>query len=96
MTLYCNWVLNNFHNSNIVEWRMSTLNELKKPTEAGQIVKYKNPLPDEDPNQKYVISEIHFDVEKPRAAIKPVDTKLSFPPLITALVDDLELIESNL
>ena len=74
---------------------MSNSNVIKKPTEAGQIVKYKNPLPDEDPNQKYVVSEIHFDVERPRTAIKPIETKLRFPPLITALVDDLELVESD-
>jgi hypothetical protein len=74
---------------------MSTLDKTKKPTEAGQIVKYREPFPDEDPNQKYIVSEIHFDVEKPRAAIKPIGTNLTFPPKITALVNELELAKSD-
>lgn len=72
---------------------MSSENDLKTPSKAGQIVKFHSPQPDEDPEQEYEISEIHFDVKKPRAAIKPVDTNLNLPPKITVLVEELELVE---
>ena len=62
------------------------------PQKEGQIVRFHNSYPDEDPNQLYVIKEIHFDVDKPRAHIKALGTGLSFPPTSVVLVDDLEVV----
>jgi len=66
-----------------------------EPTKKGQIVKFKNPLPDEDPNQLYVVTQISFDVEKPRADIKPYNTDLNFPPINTVFVKDLEYVKEE-
>lgn len=65
----------------------------------GDIVKFHTPFDDEDPNQLYVILNIAYDVEKPRADIKPISNHLTFPPINTVFVEDLELAiinESNL
>ncbi len=64
-----------------------------KPNKAGQIVKFHTPYPDENPNQLYVILEIHEDVEKPRALIKELKKGLPFPSIITVLVKDLVIAE---
>lgn len=65
------------------------------PNKIGQVAKFHTPLPDEDPNQLYVVLEIIKDVEKPRAAIKAVNTGLSFPPINTVLLDDIEVVNAN-
>jgi len=62
-----------------------------KPNRQGQIVRFHSPLEDEDPSQLYVVIEIHFDVEKPRALIKALGTGLTYPPTSTVLVEDLEI-----
>lgn len=64
-----------------------------KPNKIGQVVKFHTPYPDEDPIQRYVILEIHFDVEKPRALIKELNGGRPFASSSTALVDELEVVE---
>jgi hypothetical protein len=64
-----------------------------RPNKIGQVAKFHTPLPSENPDQLYVILEIHFDVERPRAQIKALNTGLSFPPVNTVLVEDLMLVE---
>lgn len=64
-----------------------------KPNKIGQVAKFHTPLPDENPNQLYVVLEIIEDVERPRADIKALNTGLSFPPINTVLLDDLEVVE---
>ena len=64
-----------------------------KPNKPGQVVKFHTPLPDEDPDQLYVVLEIKEDVEKPRADIKALNTDLSFPPIYTVLLEDLKVVE---
>ena len=61
------------------------------PNKEGQIVKFHTPNPDEDPNQKYVILEIHKDVEKPRALIRELNGGLPLASTNIVLVDDLEV-----
>lgn len=64
-----------------------------KPNKPGQVAKFHTPLPDEDPDQLYVVLEIKEDVEKPRADIKALNTGHSFPPINTVLLDDLKVVE---
>lgn len=66
-----------------------------KPNKIGQVVKFHTPLPDENPNQLYVVLEIHFDVEKPRAKLKELNGGLPYPSVNIVLVDDLEVVEVN-
>lgn len=68
---------------------------IMKPNKKGQIVRFHTPNPDENPDQLYVVLEIHTDVENPRAQIKALNTGLSFPSLNTVLVDDLEVVDVN-
>lgn len=63
------------------------------PTKEGQIVKFHSPLADENPDQQYVILEIKEDGERSRADIRALNTGLSFPPVNTVLLSDLEVIE---
>lgn len=64
-----------------------------RPNKIGQVAKFYIPLPDESPNQLYVVLEIKEDVERLRADIKALNTGLSFPPINTVLLDDLEVVE---
>lgn len=64
-----------------------------RPNKPGQVAKFHTSLPDENPNQLYVVLEIKEDVERPRADIKALNTGLSFPPINTVLLDDLEVVE---
>lgn len=64
-----------------------------KPNKIGQVAKFHTPLPDENPDQLYVVLEIKEDDERPRADIKALNTGLSFPPINTVLLDDLEVVE---
>ncbi len=64
-----------------------------RPNKPGQVAKFHTPLPDENPNQLYVVLEIKEDVERPRADIKALNTGLSFPPINAVLLDDLEVVE---
>lgn len=63
------------------------------PNKIGQVAKFHTPLPDENPNQLYVVLEIIVDDERPRADIKALNTGLSFPPINTVKLDDLEVVE---
>lgn len=62
-----------------------------KPNRQGQTVRFHTPLVDEDPSQLYVVVEIYFDVDKPRAIIKALGTGLTYPPTSTVLISDLEI-----
>lgn len=64
-----------------------------KPNKPGQLAKFHTPLPDEDPDQLYVIMEIKEDPESPRADIKAFNKGLTYPPINTVLLDDLEIVE---
>jgi hypothetical protein len=64
-----------------------------RPNKIGQVAKFHTPLPDENPDQLYVVLEIKEDDERPRADIKALNTGLSFPPINTVLLDDLEVVE---
>lgn len=64
-----------------------------KPNKKGQIVRFHTPYPDENPDQLYVVLEIHTDVENTKAQIKALNTGLSFPPVNAVLVDDLVIVD---
>jgi transcription antitermination factor NusG len=64
-----------------------------KPIEKGQIVKFHSPLQEENPNQLYVVLEVIADDERPRADIQALNTGLSFPPINTVRLSDLEVVE---
>ena len=63
------------------------------PTKQGQIVKFHSPLTEENPNQLYVVLEVIADDERPRADIQALNTGLSFPPINTVRLGDLEVVE---
>ena len=65
------------------------------PTKEGQIVKFHTPLPDENPNQQYVVLEIHLQTDRPRAQIQALNTGLPFPPVSLVAVKDLEVVEAD-
>jgi hypothetical protein len=64
-----------------------------RPNKNGQVTKFHTPLPYENTDQLFVILEIKEDDESPRADIKSLNTGLSFPPINTVLLDDLEVVE---
>ncbi len=64
-----------------------------KPNKIGQVAKFHSPLPDENPNQLYVVLDIFEDVENPRAEIKVLNSGLTFPPINTVILDELEVVE---
>jgi hypothetical protein len=64
-----------------------------RPNKIGQVAKFHTPLPDENPDQLYVVLGIKEDDERPRADIKALNTGLSFPPINTVLLDNLEVVE---
>lgn len=59
----------------------------------GQIVKFHSPLADENPNQLYVVLEVTEENYRPRADIQALNTGLSFPPINTVKLEDLEVVE---
>ena len=63
------------------------------PNKIGQVAKFNTPLPDENPNQLYVVLEIKEDVERPRADIKALNTGLAFPSINTVRLSDLKVVE---
>ena len=64
------------------------------PTKIGQVARFHTPLQGEDPNQLYVVLQI-IDDEWSRAQIQPLGTNLSFPPINTVKLSDLEIVEVN-
>lgn len=67
-----------------------------KTIKKGQIVKFHTPLPEENPNQIYVVLEVIEDVERPRAEIQALNTGLSFAPINTVRLGELEIVEVNM
>lgn len=63
-----------------------------KPTKVGQVAKFHTPNSDEDPNQLYVVLEIKGDDDSARVDIKALNTGLSFPPINTVRLDDLDVV----
>jgi hypothetical protein len=63
------------------------------PNKTGQVAKFHTPLPDENPNQIYVVLEIIEDDIRPRADIQALNTGLPFPPVNTVSLKDLEVVE---
>jgi hypothetical protein len=59
----------------------------------GQIVKFRTPLADENPNQLYVVLEVIEDGERSRAEIQALNTGLSFPPVNKVRLNELEVVE---
>jgi len=66
-----------------------------RPNKKGQIAKFHTPLPDENPEQLYVVLEVIEDDDSPRAQIQALNTGLSFVPINTVSLNDLELVEVN-
>ena len=64
-----------------------------RPNKIGQVAKFHTPLTDENPNQLYVVLEIKEEVDSSKPDIKALNTGLSFPPINTVLLDDLEVVE---
>lgn len=64
-----------------------------RPNKPRQVAKFHTPLPDENPNQLYVAIEIIEDDERPGADIKALNTDLSFAPMNTVSLYDLEVVE---
>ncbi len=64
-----------------------------RPNRIGQVAKFHSPLPDENPDQLYIVLEIIEDDERPRANIKALNTGLSYPPVNTVSIDELEIVE---
>ncbi len=64
-----------------------------KPTRQGQIVKFHTPLPGENPNQLYVVTELKINGTRDRADIQALGTGLPFPGINTVLLSDLEVVE---
>ena len=64
-----------------------------KPTKVGQVAKFHTPLPDENPNQLYVLLEIKGDDSSARVDIKALHSGFSFAPINTVRLDDLVVVE---
>jgi hypothetical protein len=64
-----------------------------RPNKIGQVAKFHTLLPDENPDQLYVVLEIIEDDERPRADIKALNTGISFPPINTVPLNDLEVVD---
>lgn len=64
-----------------------------KSISKGNIVKFHSPLPDENPNQLFVVLEVIAEDERPRADIQALNTGLSFPPINKVRLGDLEVVE---
>jgi transcription antitermination factor NusG len=64
-----------------------------RPNKKGQIAKFHTPLPDENPEQLYVVLEVIEDDDRPRAQIQALNTGLSFVPINTVSLNDLEVVE---
>ena len=67
---------------------------MRKSIKKGQIVKFHTPLPDEDPNQHYVVMEVMDNTDRPRVDIKPINTGLKLPPINTVPLDDIEVVKN--
>lgn len=61
------------------------------PSRIGQIVKFKHPLNELEKDAKFLIREIFFDVEKPRAIVEFLDNS-KLKSTHNYLVQDLEVV----
>lgn len=75
---------------------MNSTKERMQPDRKGQIVKFHSPLPDEDPDQLYVVLEAFEDADRPRASVKPLSTGLNFPPIIAVSLNELEIVDVDM
>jgi hypothetical protein len=66
-----------------------------KTLKKGQIAKFHTPLEGENPSQLYVILEVIDEGDRPRADIQALNTGLTFPPINTVRLSDLEVVEVN-
>ena len=66
-----------------------------RPNKIGQVAKFHTPLPDENPNQLYVVLEIIEDDKRPRPDIQALNTGLTYPLINTVRLDDLEVVEGS-
>jgi hypothetical protein len=64
-----------------------------RPDKKGQIARFHTPLEGENPEQLYVVLEVIEDDERPRADIQALNTGLSFVPINTVSLDELEVVE---
>ena len=60
----------------------------------GNVVKFKDPLPDEDPNQLYVVLEI-LKGERTDAKIMALGTSMKIAPVNVVPVEDLVVTDIN-
>ena len=63
-----------------------------KPNKIGQIARFHTPNEDEDKNQLYVVLEIKGENDSAKVDIKALNTGLSFPPINTVKLADLEVV----
>lgn len=64
-----------------------------EPSKKGQIAKFHTSLKGENPDQLYVVLEVIENDDRPRADIQALNTGLSFPPINTVRLGDLEVVE---
>ena len=64
-----------------------------RPNKTGQIAKCNIPLPNENPSQLYIISEIKNEDERPSAEVKALHTGTSLLPTKNVFLDNLEVVE---
>lgn len=62
------------------------------PQRPGQIVKYHTPMPDEDPEQLYVVLEI-LNGDRTDAKIKALNTGRPLAPVFVTDINDLMVVE---
>ena len=63
------------------------------PTKVGQVAKFHTQYAEEDPNQLYVVLEFNEDDDSEWVNIKALNTGLSFPPINTVSLNELEVVE---
>ena len=64
-----------------------------RPNKIGQVAKFHRPLPDEIPNQLYIVTEIFSADERLDSDIKALNIGLSLPPVNNVKLEDLEIVE---
>ncbi len=76
---------------------MKAIEENPIMPKRGHLVKFHTPYPDEDPKQLYLLLRVIDPNEyyKIRADILALGTGLSFPPISTVNLEDLEVLEWN-
>jgi hypothetical protein len=64
-----------------------------RPNKIGQVAKFHRRLPDEIPNQLYIVTEIFSADERLDSDIKALNIGLSLPPVNNVKLEDLEIVE---